>query len=246
LKLLIYFLLGENTATINNRSVIGNKIVVGIANDLNGSGIAELEIQIFQNNVEPLIKLVNLSTFVKHILRSEMGDPNLGCNGEEGKVGGLSRHANLTNSFKKTWGNSIPRASAESLQCTVLSLKYIRVGREEGGNVGEFGNGKHIVEGDLSKETTVKGSNEPGSGKIVTQNMIPVLIKRVRANKNAEILQGLKKLSNRDTVVTIHDGTNVLILGGVRGEEKLSFVCVKAKRGNLEDNFKTLKKNLPT
>ena len=102
MKLLIYFLLGENTATINNRSVIGNKIVVGIANDLNGSGIAELEIQIFQNNVEPLIKLVNLSTFVKHILRSEMGDPNLGCNGEEGKVGGLSRHANLTNSFKKT------------------------------------------------------------------------------------------------------------------------------------------------
>lgn len=47
-------------------------------------------------------------------------------------------------------------------------------------------------------------------------------------------------------MVTIHDGTNVLILGGVRGEEKLSFVSVKAKRGNLEDNFKTLKKNLPT
>ena len=44
MKLLIYFLLGENTATIDNRSVIGNKIVVGIANDLNGSGIAELEI----------------------------------------------------------------------------------------------------------------------------------------------------------------------------------------------------------
>ena len=100
MELLIHFMLGENTITTDNRFVIGNKIVVGIANDLNGSGVAEFEINIFQDNVEPLIKLVNFSTFMEHILRSEMGDSDLGCNGKESKISGLCRHADLANSFK--------------------------------------------------------------------------------------------------------------------------------------------------
>ena len=72
-----------------------NKITIGITNGLNASGVAKLVVKVFQDYVEPIINTVNLGAFNKHILRSDVGDPNLRGNGKNSQVSSLRRHTNL-------------------------------------------------------------------------------------------------------------------------------------------------------
>ena len=59
-------LLGESRCV--KSTILLKEILIGIANNLNGRGITELEIKILQYNVEPIVEFVNLIAFHKDIL----------------------------------------------------------------------------------------------------------------------------------------------------------------------------------
>ena len=75
--------------------------------------------------------------------------------------------------------------------------------------------------------------------------MVPILITRFRANKDPKILERHKELISRDSGINIDNGTNILILGRVRGKEELCFISVKEKRGYFIYDLKALQEFLP-
>ncbi len=74
-----------------------------------------------------------------------MGNPNFRSDRQKGKIGGLRGHANLPDSFEKTGGYGIPGTPTKCLQCPILSLEDVLAGADEGGNIGEFGDGEHVI-----------------------------------------------------------------------------------------------------
>ena len=75
--------------------------------------------------------------------------------------------------------------------------------------------------------------------------MAPIIITGLRANEDSKILERNKELISGDCGVSIDNGTNILVLGRVRGKEELCFVSVKEERGYFIYDIKALQENLP-
>ena len=78
-----------------------------------------------------------------------------------------------------------------------------------------------VIERDFGKEAAIKRGSESRGNQIITHHMVPILITRLRANEDPKILERHKELISRDSGINIDNGTNILILGRVRGKEEL-------------------------
>ena len=112
LETLVNLFLGEGGGSINNGAVGGLKIMVCTAYGLDGSGIGELKIKVPENDINALIMHINVCTPLKDVLGSLVCSSNFGSHRHKGKVSGLRRHTNLSDSLKEGWGDGIPRSSA--------------------------------------------------------------------------------------------------------------------------------------
>jgi len=74
----VNLMLCENSKSMN--VVMRDKVGVSMAYGLDAGGVTQFIVKIFQDYVEPIINIVNLIALSKHILRSDMGDPDFGSN----------------------------------------------------------------------------------------------------------------------------------------------------------------------
>ena len=97
-KPLEYLLLSERG--VHDRPVAFIEFLKGVTYVFDGSGVAHFIIKTLENNIKTIVKLVNLVTLDKDILRSDMSHTYLRCNCQECKISGLGGHANLLDSIE--------------------------------------------------------------------------------------------------------------------------------------------------
>ena len=112
LETLVNLSLREGGRSINNGAVGGLEIIVCIAYGLDGGGVGEFVIKVPENNINALIMHINVCTSLKYVLGGLVCSSNFGSHRHKGKVSGLRRHTNLSDSLKEGWGDGIPRSSA--------------------------------------------------------------------------------------------------------------------------------------
>ena len=64
------------------QAIAGDELSICVTNGLDRAGITQFVIEIFQKDVEPIEDIVNAQILGKHVLRSDMGDPDSRCKGQ--------------------------------------------------------------------------------------------------------------------------------------------------------------------
>ena len=111
--------------------------------------------------------------------------------GEKSKIPCLSREPKCLKVFHNLSGDRIPRATQKELKCAIFDLKNCIVRMKERGYIGQFGNSKHIIERDFSKEPTIKGTNETRDSEEVIRNLFPIDPNGIVSKKNTKVLERL-------------------------------------------------------
>lgn len=76
----VYLLLSDCSTFV--QASTSDDLSICVTNGLDRSGVAELVVEIFQKDVEPIEDTVHAQILSKHVLRSDMGDPDPGCEGQ--------------------------------------------------------------------------------------------------------------------------------------------------------------------
>ena len=58
------------------QAIMRDELSICVTDGLDRGGITQLVIEIFQKDVEPIEDIVNAQILSKHVLRSDMGDPD--------------------------------------------------------------------------------------------------------------------------------------------------------------------------
>jgi hypothetical protein len=76
----VYLSLGDGSTSV--QAITSNELSICITNGLDRSGVTQFVVKIFQEDIEPIENIVNPQILSKHVLRSDMGDPDPGCKGQ--------------------------------------------------------------------------------------------------------------------------------------------------------------------
>ena len=89
--------------------ITSNEIRVSVTNGSNTRGIIHLAIKVYQDNVEPIINVIDLQIACENCLGHYVGNPDARSNRQAQEVCSLSRHSDTPNGFEKVLEESHSR-----------------------------------------------------------------------------------------------------------------------------------------
>jgi len=106
-----------------------------MADGFDTSGVVQFEVEIFQDNVEPIENIIELKIPCENCMRWDMGDPDTRGHRQTQKVGSLGRHPDILHRLEQIGRNSIPGTSAKKLEGPTFSTNGNTVRGEKRGHV---------------------------------------------------------------------------------------------------------------